>query len=191
MTRFMTPVRKPSLTSADLFARHGISPVRRLGQNFLIDLNIHDLIVDSAAGGSGRRDSRSRVWHRGLDLAHGSPGRDRAGRRHRPDDGEARRRGGRRVCLTCVCSIATLSPTRIGSIPRCSKPCRAHWRRDSGRTLKLVANLPYAYRDAPDRQPAGARRALSVARWSSPSRKSLPTASVQRRRLPPMEPSRS
>src|SRR4051812_15774124 len=35
----------------NLFARRGISPRHRLGQNFLIDLNIHDLIVEQAAVG--------------------------------------------------------------------------------------------------------------------------------------------
>ncbi len=32
----------------ELFDRHGIAPQRHFGQNFLIDLNIHDLIVHSA-----------------------------------------------------------------------------------------------------------------------------------------------
>lgn len=31
-----------------LFARHGVAPRRQFGQNFLIDLNIHDLIVSTA-----------------------------------------------------------------------------------------------------------------------------------------------
>jgi 16S rRNA (adenine1518-N6/adenine1519-N6)-dimethyltransferase len=34
-----------------LFARHGITPKHRFGQNFLIDLNIHDLIVKTAGLG--------------------------------------------------------------------------------------------------------------------------------------------
>jgi 16S rRNA (adenine1518-N6/adenine1519-N6)-dimethyltransferase len=37
----------------NLFARRGISPRHRLGQNFLIDLNIHDLIVEQAGVGPG------------------------------------------------------------------------------------------------------------------------------------------
>ena len=36
-----------------LFAQRGISPRRQLGQNFLIDLNIHDLIVKAAEVGPG------------------------------------------------------------------------------------------------------------------------------------------
>src|SRR5438105_5273725 len=34
-----------------LFARHGVAPRHRYGQNFLIDLNIHDLIVKAAGVG--------------------------------------------------------------------------------------------------------------------------------------------
>src|SRR5271156_4267504 len=44
----MTPIRQTQSYLRNLFAKHGISPQRRLGQNFLIDLNIHDLIVDAA-----------------------------------------------------------------------------------------------------------------------------------------------
>jgi 16S rRNA (adenine1518-N6/adenine1519-N6)-dimethyltransferase len=44
----MTPIRQTQSYLRTLFAAHGISPRRRLGQNFLIDLNIHDLIVETA-----------------------------------------------------------------------------------------------------------------------------------------------
>ena len=44
----MTPIRQTQSYLRNLFAKHGFSPRRRLGQNFLIDLNIHDLIVDAA-----------------------------------------------------------------------------------------------------------------------------------------------
>lgn len=47
----MTPIRQTQSYLKSLFARHGISPQRRLGQNFLIDLNIHDLIVEAAGVG--------------------------------------------------------------------------------------------------------------------------------------------
>ena len=36
-----------------LFAERGISPRHRMGQNFLIDLNIHELIVETAGVGAG------------------------------------------------------------------------------------------------------------------------------------------
>ena len=44
----MPPIRQTQSYLRSLFAENGISPQRRLGQNFLIDLNIHDLIVKSA-----------------------------------------------------------------------------------------------------------------------------------------------
>jgi 16S rRNA (adenine1518-N6/adenine1519-N6)-dimethyltransferase len=44
----MMPIRQTQSYLRSLFARQGISPQRRLGQNFLIDLNIHDLIVEAA-----------------------------------------------------------------------------------------------------------------------------------------------
>jgi 16S rRNA (adenine1518-N6/adenine1519-N6)-dimethyltransferase len=36
-----------------LFARYGVAPQHRFGQNFLIDLNIHELIVNAAQVGPG------------------------------------------------------------------------------------------------------------------------------------------
>jgi 16S rRNA (adenine1518-N6/adenine1519-N6)-dimethyltransferase len=47
------PVRQTQSYLRNLFTQRGISPQRRLGQNFLIDLNIHDLIVKEAAVGAG------------------------------------------------------------------------------------------------------------------------------------------
>lgn len=44
----MAPVRQTQTYLRGLFAGLGISPQRRLGQNFLIDLNIHELIVSAA-----------------------------------------------------------------------------------------------------------------------------------------------
>ena len=44
----MPPIRQTQSYLRGLFAGRGIFPQRRLGQNFLIDLNIHDLIVKTA-----------------------------------------------------------------------------------------------------------------------------------------------
>ena len=44
-------IRQTQSYLRSLFARRGISPRRQLGQNFLIDLNIHDLIVKAAEVG--------------------------------------------------------------------------------------------------------------------------------------------
>jgi 16S rRNA (adenine1518-N6/adenine1519-N6)-dimethyltransferase len=48
----MQPIRQTQSYLRTLFSQRGISPQRRLGQNFLIDLNIHDLIVNAADVGS-------------------------------------------------------------------------------------------------------------------------------------------
>jgi len=48
MFRSMMPIRQTQSHLRSLFTQRGISPQRRLGQNFLIDLNIHDLIVRAA-----------------------------------------------------------------------------------------------------------------------------------------------
>jgi len=45
------PVRQTQSYLRNLFARRGIAPRRRMGQNFLIDLNIHELIVEEASVG--------------------------------------------------------------------------------------------------------------------------------------------
>ncbi|MGZ3383983.1 MAG: 16S rRNA (adenine(1518)-N(6)/adenine(1519)-N(6))-dimethyltransferase RsmA [Isosphaeraceae bacterium] len=45
------PVRQTQSYLRSLFARRGIAPRHRMGQNFLIDLNIHKLIVEEASVG--------------------------------------------------------------------------------------------------------------------------------------------
>src|SRR3954471_17991127 len=45
------PHRQTQSYLRGLFARRGIAPRHRFGQNFLIDLNIHDLIVETAEVG--------------------------------------------------------------------------------------------------------------------------------------------
>ncbi len=47
------PVRQTQSYLRGLFAQRGIAPRHRLGQNFLIDLNLHELIVDEAGVGPG------------------------------------------------------------------------------------------------------------------------------------------
>jgi 16S rRNA (adenine1518-N6/adenine1519-N6)-dimethyltransferase len=49
----MPSVRQTQSYLRGLFAGRGISPQRRLGQNFLIDLNVHELIVNTAEVGRG------------------------------------------------------------------------------------------------------------------------------------------
>jgi 16S rRNA (adenine1518-N6/adenine1519-N6)-dimethyltransferase len=49
----MPPIRQTQSHLRNLFAQRGVSPQRRLGQNFLIDLNIHDLIIKTSEVGPG------------------------------------------------------------------------------------------------------------------------------------------
>ena len=49
----MPPPRQTQSYLRNLFARKGIEPKHRYGQNFLIDLNIHDLIVRASEVGPG------------------------------------------------------------------------------------------------------------------------------------------
>src|SRR4051812_12775694 len=49
----MPPPRQTQSYLRSLFASRGIAPRHRYGQNFLIDLNIHGLIVDRAQVGPG------------------------------------------------------------------------------------------------------------------------------------------
>ena len=48
----MPPIRQTQSYLRNLFTERGITPQRRLGQNFLIDLNIHELIVKASEAGS-------------------------------------------------------------------------------------------------------------------------------------------
>src|SRR5258708_29301690 len=49
----MPPKRQTQSYLRDLSERRGIAPLHRYGQNFLIDLNIHELIVNTAEVGPG------------------------------------------------------------------------------------------------------------------------------------------
>ena len=44
----MPPIRQTQSYLRSLFAENGISPQRRLGQNFLIDLNLLDVLLETA-----------------------------------------------------------------------------------------------------------------------------------------------
>src|SRR3954465_9366384 len=47
----MSDPRQTQSYLRNLFARHGVAPQHRYGQNFLIDLNLHELIVKTAEVG--------------------------------------------------------------------------------------------------------------------------------------------
>ena len=81
------PPRQTQSYLRSLFARKGISPRHRFGQNFLIDLNIHDLIVKAAEVGPGDVVLEVGPGAGALTALMAEPGRDGGGRRHRPGDG--------------------------------------------------------------------------------------------------------
>ena len=85
----MPPIRQTQSYLRSLFAQRGIAPQRRLGQNFLIDLNIHDLIVKAAEVGPDDVILEVGPGHRGADVADGGAGRGGRGRRRRPGDGRS------------------------------------------------------------------------------------------------------
>ena len=127
----------------NLFARRGIAPQHRYGQNFLIDLNIHELIVEDGRGRAGRRGAGGRAGGGGADGPDGRAGRGGRRRRDRPGDGAPDGRGGRpgmpNVRVLNVDALAnkhTINPEVLDNV-------RAGLAVAPERRLKLVANLPY------------------------------------------------
>ena len=155
----MTPIRQTQSYLRNLFAKHGFSPQRRLGQNFLIDLNIHDLIVDAAEVssndvilevGSGTGALTSLMAARGAAV----------------------------VAVDVDPAMAKLTAQAVAGLPNVrvlNRDALANKNRldpelldnvraallavGSGKQFKLVANLLLPCRDS-DHQPAGSPRAL-------------------------------
>ena len=187
----MPPIRQTQSYLRGLFAQRGISPQRRLGQNFLIDLNIHDLIVKTAEVSRGRRDPGGRTRGGGLDVADGGAGRDGGGRRRRPGDGEtdgAKRPAG---CRTSGCSISMRLPASTRSTRPCSTTCVQALAAGGGTTVQGGGEPAVSCRDSGDHQLAGSSR--SSARRSSWSRFNArwPIGCALGRRATPMVRSRS
>jgi 16S rRNA (adenine1518-N6/adenine1519-N6)-dimethyltransferase len=139
----MTPIRQTQSYLRNLFTRQGFSPRRRLGQNFLVDLNIHDLIVDAAEVGpddvilevgSGTGAMTSLMAARGAAV----------------------------VAVDVDPTMAKLTAEAVGELPNVRAlhrdalanknrldpevldNVRAELAVGSGKQLKLVANLPYS-----------------------------------------------
>ena len=75
------PVRQTQSYLRGLFAQRGIAPRHRLGQNFLIDLNIHELIVEEAGVGAGDVVLEVGPGAGALTAMMAGPRRDGCGRR--------------------------------------------------------------------------------------------------------------
>jgi 16S rRNA (adenine1518-N6/adenine1519-N6)-dimethyltransferase len=138
----MMPVRQTQSYLRSLFAQHGISPQRRLGQNFLIDLNIHDLITSAAEidaldvileVGSGTGALTSDMVNRGATV----------------------------VAVDVDPAMAKLTALAVGGLPNVRvlhldalankntlnsamlDAVRTELAMDNGKRFKVVANLPY------------------------------------------------
>ena len=156
----MSDPRQTQSYLRSLFARRGIAPQHRYGQNFLIDLNIHELIVKTAEVGPGRRGARGRAGGGALTALMAA-------------------RGAAVVAVEIDPAMAALTAEAVGrhaerpgaqrrrpggqdrsSTPRCSTTSAPGWPSRPERRLKLVANLPYNIATPIVEQPARPSRAL-------------------------------
>ena len=83
------PVRQTQSYLRSLFAQRGIAPRHRMGQNFLIDLNIHELIVEEARVGPDDVILEVGPGAGALTALMAGRGADDRCRRARSGDGEA------------------------------------------------------------------------------------------------------
>ena len=136
------PVRQTQTYLRSLFAQRGLSPRHRMGQNFLIDLNIHELIVETAA--VGLSDLILEVGPGAGALTTLMATRGAAVIAVELDPGMASLTkeavaGHRDVQILNTDALAnknTLSPILIENLQTVMAS-------DPGRVFKLVANLPY------------------------------------------------
>ena len=126
----------------NLFARRGIAPQHRFGQNFLIDLNIHELIANAAdvgpddvvlEVGPGAGALTALMASRGAAVVavEIDPGMARL-----TADATAGMPNVRVVVGDALANKHTMHPEVLDNL-------RAGLAVDPGRRLKLVANLPY------------------------------------------------
>jgi 16S rRNA (adenine1518-N6/adenine1519-N6)-dimethyltransferase len=136
------PVRQTQSYLRSLFDQHGVSPQRRLGQNFLIDLNIHELIVSAAEVdardvilevGSGTGALTSLMAGRGAAMVAVDVDPAMARLTTLAVTGLANVR-----VLHCdaLANKNTLNPAMVDAV-------RIELARATGKRFKVVANLPY------------------------------------------------
>jgi len=136
-------VRQTQSYLRSLFAQHGLSPRHRLGQNFLIDLNIHELIVETAGvaptdlilevgPGAGALTALMAARGAGVIAIELDPGMAAL-----TAEAVAKDRDVRVLNTDALANKNTLSPILIQNVQdmMASAP---------DRVFKLVANLPYS-----------------------------------------------
>jgi 16S rRNA (adenine1518-N6/adenine1519-N6)-dimethyltransferase len=138
----MPPIRQTQSYLRSLFARRGISPQRRLGQNFLIDLNIHELIVNTAEVGAGdvileigSGTGALTSLMAGLGAAVVAVDVDPAMARLTTES-TAGLLNVRVLCLDALASKHSLDPEVLDTV-------RSGLAAGKGERFKVVANLPY------------------------------------------------
>ena len=136
------PIRQTQSYLRGLFAQRGISPQRRLGQNFLIDLNIHDLIAKTAEVsvgdvilevGAGAGALTSLMAARGAVVIAVDVDPAMAKLTGLATDGLPNVRV---LNLDALAGKNTINPTVLDHV-------RSGLAGEQGRRFKLVANLPY------------------------------------------------
>jgi 16S rRNA (adenine1518-N6/adenine1519-N6)-dimethyltransferase len=138
----MPQIRQTQSYLRNLFAQRGIAPRHRMGQNFLIDLNIHDLIVEAA--GVGPDDLILEVGSGTGALTALMAGRGAAiiaveldpGMANLTREAVAGLPSVRVLNTDALATKNTLSPIMVKSV-REARASGLH------RVFKLVANLPY------------------------------------------------
>ncbi len=180
----MTPIRQTQSYLRTLFAKDGISPQRRLGQNFLIDLNIHDLIVDAAEVGpndvilevgSGTGALTSLMAARGAAVVAVDVDPAMA---KLTAEAVAGLPNVRVIHRDALATKNRLDPEVLDTV----RALTGRWNRQTAQTRRQPA-LPY--RDSVDRQSAGSPRALpGLDGRDDPERAGRTDLRSQRRRQP-------
>jgi len=135
-------VRQTRSYLQQLFARNGIALRHRLGQNFLIDLNIHDLIVETA--GVGPDDLILEVGTGAGALTNLMAGKGAAivaveldpAMARLTQEAVAEQRRVQVLNIDALASKSELAPELLATL-------RAALQSQPGLVFKLVANLPY------------------------------------------------
>ena len=136
------PVRQTQSYLRGLFAQRGIAPRHRLGQNFLIDLNLHELIVEEAyvgpddvilEVGPGAGALTALMAGRGAAVIAVELDPEMAQLTREAVAGFA---GAKVLTLDALANKNTLNPTLIESVSEVLADGHS-------RAFKLVANLPY------------------------------------------------
>jgi 16S rRNA (adenine1518-N6/adenine1519-N6)-dimethyltransferase len=136
------PPRQTQSYLRNLFAQRGISPRHRLGQNFLIDLNIHELIADTAGVnsndvvlevGPGAGALSSLMATRGATVVAVELDSELA---RLTQEAVASLPTVQVLCTDTLANKNTVNPLVVDSLKGllCTVP---------GKIFKLVANLPY------------------------------------------------